>query len=97
MGLRFAAPQMDLDRIRAWKNSVVQRLTGGLGQLAKARKITVVTGSASFLSANTVAVGFVQERERVIRQQQEAIRELSTPVLQVRERLPRDPPLQVGG
>jgi len=37
--------------------------------------------------ANTVAVGFVQERERIIRQQQEAIRELSTPVLQVRERL----------
>ena len=37
--------------------------------------------------ANTVAVNFVQERERVIRQQQEAIRELSTPVLQVRERL----------
>jgi rsbT co-antagonist protein RsbR len=37
--------------------------------------------------ANTVAVGFVQERERIIRDQQEAIRELSTPVLQVRERL----------
>ena len=37
--------------------------------------------------ANTVAVGFVQERERIIREQQEAIRELSTPVLQVRERL----------
>jgi rsbT co-antagonist protein RsbR len=37
--------------------------------------------------ALTVAVGFVQERERIIRQQQEAIRELSTPVLQVRERL----------
>src|SRR5712691_2969418 len=37
--------------------------------------------------ASTVAVGFVQERERIIRQQQEAIRELSTPVLQVRERL----------
>ncbi len=37
--------------------------------------------------ANTVAVGFVQERERIIRAQQEAIRELSTPVLQVRERL----------
>ncbi|HEX9579718.1 MAG TPA: STAS domain-containing protein [Gemmatimonadales bacterium] len=37
--------------------------------------------------ATTVGVGFVQERERVIRQQQEAIRELSTPVLQVRERL----------
>src|SRR5690242_547536 len=37
--------------------------------------------------AATVAVGFVQERERIIREQQEAIRELSTPVLQVRERL----------
>lgn len=37
--------------------------------------------------ANTVGVSFVGERERVIRQQQEAIRELSTPVLQVRERL----------
>jgi rsbT co-antagonist protein RsbR len=36
---------------------------------------------------NTVGVSFVQERERIIRQQQEAIRELSTPVLQVRERL----------
>src|SRR5207247_5018630 len=37
--------------------------------------------------AITVAVGFVQDRERIIREQQEAIRELSTPVLQVRERL----------
>ena len=37
--------------------------------------------------ASTVGVGFVQERERIIRQQQEAIRELSTPVLQVRDRL----------
>jgi len=42
---------------------------------------------ASNRIANTVAVGFVQERERIIREQQEAIRELSTPVLQVRERL----------
>ncbi len=37
--------------------------------------------------ANTVAVSFVDERERIIRQQQDALRELSTPVLQVRERL----------
>src|SRR3989441_5267685 len=42
---------------------------------------------ASNRIANTVSVSFVQERERIIRQQQEAIRELSTPVLQVRERL----------
>src|SRR5919112_1862030 len=37
--------------------------------------------------ANTVAVSFVRERERIIRQQQDAIRELSTPVLQIRERI----------
>ncbi|MBF6519170.1 STAS domain-containing protein [Nocardia farcinica] len=37
--------------------------------------------------ASTVAISFVEERERIIRQQQEAIRELSTPVLQVREQL----------
>ena len=37
--------------------------------------------------ANTVAVSFVDERERIIREQQDALRELSTPVLQVRERL----------
>jgi rsbT co-antagonist protein RsbR len=37
--------------------------------------------------ANTVAVSFVEHRERIIRQQQDSIRELSTPVLQVRERL----------
>src|SRR5438445_3770010 len=42
---------------------------------------------ASNAIAITVAAGFVRERERVIRQQQESIRELSTPVLQVRERL----------
>jgi len=42
---------------------------------------------AAYRIANTVGVSFVQERERIIRQQQEAIRELSTPVLQVRERL----------
>jgi rsbT co-antagonist protein RsbR len=53
----------------------------------KLNKILDAYEPAANRIANTVAVGFVQERERVIRQQQEAIRELSTPVLQVRERL----------
>lgn len=55
--------------------------------LAKLDRILDAYEPAANRIANTVAVGFVQERERVIRQQQEAIRELSTPVLQVRERL----------
>src|SRR5260370_32903988 len=53
----------------------------------KLERILDASEPAANRIANTVAVGFVQERERVIRQQQEAIRELATPVLQVRERL----------
>jgi rsbT co-antagonist protein RsbR len=57
------------------------------GDFTKLNRILDAYEPAANRIANTVAVGFVQERERVIRQQQEAIRELSTPVLQVRERL----------
>ena len=59
----------------------VGRGVGGKGGKTAGR------GTKGQHARNTVAVGFVQERERVIREQQEAIRELSTPVLQVRERL----------
>ena len=57
------------------------------GDFDKLNRILDAYEPAANRIANTVAVGFVQERERVIRQQQDAIRELSTPVLQVRERL----------
>ena len=57
------------------------------GDLAMLNRILDAYEPAANRIANTVAVGFVQERERIIREQQEAIRELSTPVLQVRERL----------
>jgi rsbT co-antagonist protein RsbR len=53
----------------------------------KLNRILDVYEPAANRIANTVAVGFVEERERIIREQQAAIRELSTPVLQVRERL----------
>ncbi|MGO8801122.1 MAG: dihydrolipoyl dehydrogenase [Roseiarcus sp.] len=55
-GLTFAAPRVDLDKLRGWKESVVKRLTGGLTTLARQRKVTVVTGAAKFASANTIAV-----------------------------------------
>jgi rsbT co-antagonist protein RsbR len=58
----------------------------GANQQVLARVLDAYEPAANRI-ANTVAVGFVQERERIIRQQQEAIRELSTPVLPVRERL----------
>jgi rsbT co-antagonist protein RsbR len=57
------------------------------GDFEKLNRVLDAYEPAANRIAITVAVGFVQERERVIRQQQEAIRELSTPVLQVRERL----------
>ncbi len=55
-GIRFAAPQVDLDRLRAWKAGVVGKLTQGLVALAKARKVQVVQGVGKFLDAHHLAV-----------------------------------------
>jgi len=55
-GITFGAPKIDLNPLRAWKESVVKRLTGGLNMLAKQRKVTVVTGTAKFSSPQTLSV-----------------------------------------
>jgi dihydrolipoamide dehydrogenase len=55
-GLTFAAPGIDLGKLRGWKEGVVKRLTGGLTTLARQRKVTVVTGEGKFASANVIAV-----------------------------------------
>src|SRR5277367_6076395 len=55
-GVTFGAPSFDTDKLRGFKDGVIKRLTGGLTQLAKQRKVTVVTGEAKFTSANTLAV-----------------------------------------
>jgi len=55
-GLKFGPPEIDLDGLRGWKNKVVGKLTGGLASLAKQRKVAVVRGSASFLSAHHLKV-----------------------------------------
>jgi dihydrolipoamide dehydrogenase len=55
-GVRFASPEIDLDRLRAWKGEVVGRLTSGLGQLVKQRKIRTIQGTAAFKDARTLAV-----------------------------------------
>jgi dihydrolipoamide dehydrogenase len=56
-GVRFAAPEIDLDAMRTWKSSVVDRLTGGLDGLAKQRKVRVVRGIATFTGPNAIEVG----------------------------------------
>jgi dihydrolipoamide dehydrogenase len=55
-GLRFAAPEVDLDALRDWKEGVVKRLTGGLGGLARQRKVTTIRGTGRFVSPNQLEV-----------------------------------------
>jgi dihydrolipoamide dehydrogenase len=56
IGITFAAPTVDLDRLRAHKSKVVGKLTGGLSMMAKARQVTVLRGLGSFIDANHVEV-----------------------------------------
>lgn len=55
-GVSFAKPELDLDKIRAWKQSVTKSLNDGLAGLAKQRKVQRVQGVGQFTSANTVSV-----------------------------------------
>jgi len=55
-GVEFTAPRTNLAKLRAWKDSVVAKLTKGLAGLAKARKVTVVEGNAQFASPHTLEV-----------------------------------------
>jgi dihydrolipoamide dehydrogenase len=69
-GVVFAAPAIDVDKLRAWKDAVVGRLTGGLAGLAKQRKVTTIRGYGRFTSpyqlqvelaeGGTTTVGFEQ-------------------------------------
>lgn len=55
-GVTFGKPEIDLDKIRGWKESVIGQLTGGLGGMAKARKVKTVYGYGKFTSDKTIAV-----------------------------------------
>src|SRR4051794_23916019 len=64
-GISFGEPQIDLPALGAWKDSVVDRLTGGLAGLAKQRKVTVVQGTAEFASDHVLKVA-TADGERTI-------------------------------
>jgi dihydrolipoamide dehydrogenase len=55
-GVTFGEPQIDLDQLRAYKDRVVAKMTGGLGQLSKARKVTYVRGRARFTGAQLLKI-----------------------------------------
>jgi dihydrolipoamide dehydrogenase len=64
MGVTFGNPKVDIEAMRAWKNDVVKRLTGGLGQLTKRRKIEFIRGTGTFADAQTIVVKLVDGGER---------------------------------
>ncbi|WP_339769277.1 dihydrolipoyl dehydrogenase [uncultured Paraglaciecola sp.] len=55
-GVDFGEPKFDLDKIRGWKDSVVDKLTGGLAGMSKMRKVKHVQGYGKFTGANTLEV-----------------------------------------
>jgi len=55
-GLTYTEPKIDLDKLRSYKEGVVNKLTGGLGQLSKQRKITFIQGKASFVDAKNLSI-----------------------------------------
>ena len=64
-GVTFGGPTLDLVKLRAWKDGVVERLTGGLGQLSKQRKVDYVQGRASILDPRTLSVRDGDGEQRV--------------------------------
>jgi dihydrolipoamide dehydrogenase len=65
LGIVFGAPQIDRDRLRAWKAKVVTRLTNGLSLLAKQRKVVVIQGEAKFSGPYSVEVQAASGLQRV--------------------------------
>lgn len=55
-GIEFSEPKIDLARLRSFKEGVVNKLTGGLGQISKLRKVQYIRGDASFENSNTLRV-----------------------------------------
>jgi dihydrolipoamide dehydrogenase len=55
-GVTFQKPDIDIERVRSWKNGVVDKLTKGLGLLAKQRKVEYIQGEAAFVNSNMVRV-----------------------------------------
>ncbi len=56
LGITFSKPKIDLDKLRDWKNNVVQKLVGGLGILSRQRKITYIQGRAKFVDSETLEI-----------------------------------------
>lgn len=67
LGIKFSAPEIDVKKAARWKDKVVKKLTGGLGQLVKARKINYIRGRAKFIDKNTLELNTENGNEDKIR------------------------------
>ncbi|MGH9375773.1 MAG: dihydrolipoyl dehydrogenase [Terriglobia bacterium] len=64
-GIKFTEPKIDIDKLRAWKDSVVKKLTGGLGQLSKQRSVRYIQGTASFVTSNELRIQSNSSEEKL--------------------------------
>jgi dihydrolipoamide dehydrogenase len=55
-GIEFGEPRIDVSRLRSFKDGVINKLTGGLGQIAKARKVQYIRGDATFENSSTIRI-----------------------------------------
>jgi len=65
-GMTFEEPKIDIKKVKEWKESVIQHLTGGLGQLTKARKITYINGWAKFTDTNNLSVDLIDSGSETV-------------------------------
>ena len=65
MGVTFSKPSIDIDLVREWKNKVVSQLSGGIGQMAKARKVNTIQAKAIFLSDTEVQLETDSNKETI--------------------------------
>ena len=73
-GIQYAAPTIDLDKLRAFKDGVVNKLTSGLGGMAKARKVQVVHGIGRFLDPHHLEVELTSGKGRATTGEKKTIR-----------------------
>ncbi len=72
-GVSFAKPDVDIDKLRAYKDKVIKTMTGGLAGMAKARKVNVVQGVGKFLSPNHIEVTGPDGAKKVVQFQKAII------------------------
>jgi dihydrolipoamide dehydrogenase len=65
-GIDFPAPKIDLTRLRNWKENVVKKLTGGLGQLSRQRHVEYIQGRAAFENPTTLRISKADATEAVL-------------------------------